>query len=130
MGASVSIKYLSPIFAAVFAVLFLRERVPHYKWLFFGCALIGVMLLKGYDTRIDTVSLILGLTGAVSAGLVYVIIRKIGQTEHPLVIINYFMLLAMGVSGIGMIPFWQTPDFMQWLPFLSIGGSGTWPRCS
>ena len=105
MGASVSLKYLSPIFAAVFAVLFLRERVPRYKWFFFGLALIGVMLLKGFDTRIDTISLILGLTGAVTAGLVYVIIRKIGQTEHPLVIINYFMLLAMCVSGIGMIPF-------------------------
>ena len=124
MGASVSLKYLSPIFAAVFAVLFLKEQVPRYKWFFFGLALIGVMLLKGFDTRIDTFSLVLALTGAVTAGLVYVIIRKIGPTEHPLVIINYFMMLAMCISGLGMIPFWQMPEPKQWIPLLVMGTIG------
>ena len=124
MGASVSLKYLSPVFAAIFAVLFLRERVPRYKWLFFGLAVIGVMLLKGYDARIDTFSLILGLTGAVTAGFVYVIIRRIGQTEHPLVIINYFMMLAAVLSGLAMIPFWQTPVLYQLLPLLAMGTIG------
>lgn len=124
MGASVSLKYLSPIFTAVFAVLILKERVPRYKWFFFGLALVGVILLKGFDTRIDSLSLALGLTGAVLGGLVYVIIRKIGQTEHPLVIINYFMVAAMTMSTIGMIPFWRMPALDEWLLLVAMGTIG------
>ena len=124
MGASVSIKYLSPIFGALFAVWILKEKVPRYKWFFFGLALLGVLLLKGFDTRIDTVSFLLGLTGAITAGLVYIIIRKIGHSEHPLVIINYFMLAAATVSGFGMIPFWHLPEGHEWLLLLLIGVVG------
>ena len=90
-GASVSLKYLSPIFTAIFAVLLLKEKVEPIQWLFFATALGGVFLLKGFDTRIDFISLILGIIGAIFGGLVYVVIRKIGTTEHPLVIVNYFM---------------------------------------
>ena len=113
MGASVSLKYLSPIFTAIFAVLFLSEKVKPIQWLFFFGALAGVFLLKGFDTRIDTVDLFLGITGAVAAGLVYVIIRKIGPSEHPMVIVNYYMLTASIFSWPGHDSFLAKPDIKR-----------------
>ncbi len=124
LGASVSLKYLSPMFTAIFAVMFLKEKIRPIKWLFFMAALGGVFLLKGFDTRIDTVTLLLGVTGAMFGGLVYVLIRRIGQSEHPMVIVNYFMLLAAVSTGIAMIPFWQTPNWRDLAMFLSIGTLG------
>ena len=121
MGASVSLKYLSPIFTAVFAVLFLTEKVKPIQWLFFLGALAGVFLLKGFDARIDTLDLFLGILGAMAAGLVYVIIRKIGQSEHPIVIVNYYMLTAAILSGLAMIPFWQNPTLKEWIFLISLG---------
>lgn len=120
-GASVSLKYLSPIFTAIFAASLLKERIKNVQWLLFGIALIGVFLLKGFDTRIDTITFILGITGALFGGLVYVIIRNIGISEHPMVIVNYFMLSAAILSGIAMIPFWQLPKLQECLILLGIG---------
>lgn len=124
LGASVSLKYLAPIFAAIFAVVFLHEKIKLLQWLCFAVALIGVFLLKGFDTRIDTLSLLMGITGAVFVGLVFVLIRRIGEGEHSLVIVNYFMFSAAVLSGITMIPFWQNPTFYEWLLLLSMGVVG------
>ncbi|NET31306.1 MAG: EamA family transporter [Cyanothece sp. SIO1E1] len=124
LGASLSLKYLSPIFTAVFAVLLINEKVKPIQWLFFLTALAGVFLLKGFDTRIDLISLIMGIVGAIFGGLVYVVIRKIGHTEHPLVIVNYFMLSATLLSGITMIFFWQNPKPLEWGLLFGMGFFG------
>lgn len=121
LGASVSIKYLSPIFTAIFAVLFINERVRPIQWLFFLTALTGVFLLKGFDARIDTISLIMGVVGAVLGGAVYVLIRRIGTSEHPLVIVNYFMLLAAVVSGIAMVFYWRNPTLIESIKLIVLG---------
>ena len=120
-GASVSLKYLSPIFTAIFAVLILKEKVKSIQWLFFLGALSGVVLLKGFDARIDNLNLILGILGAVFGGGVYVVIRKIGQSEHSMVIINYFMLSAAILTGLLMIPDWKKPSLYQWMLLISTG---------
>ena len=119
-----TLKYLSPIFTAVFAVIFLREKVYPLQAVFFLTALLGVFLLKGFDLRIDTLSLILGIIGAVFGGLVYVIIRRIGGSEHPMVIINYFMFTATVLSGIAMLPFWKTPVGVEVPMLIGIGVLG------
>ncbi len=124
MGASVTLKYLSPVFTAIFAVLLLRERVRAVQGGLFLAALIGVVLLKGFDVRIDTLNLILGIVGALFGGLVYVVIRKIGQREHPMVIINYFMFSAAVLAGFAMIPFWRNPNLYEWLMLFGIGVFG------
>ena len=123
-GASVSIKYLSPVFAAIAAVVLLKENVRPIQWIFFSMALLGVFLLKGFDNRIETWSLAIGILGAIAGGLIYPLIRKIGNSEHPFTIINYFMLTAAIVLGILMIPFWRTPTGVEWIYLLTLGTSG------
>ena len=121
LGASVSLRYLSPVFTAIFAVLLLKEKVKPIQWVFFLIALLGVFLLKGFDIRIDNLSLIMGVAGALFAGIVYVIIRNLGTAEHPLVIVNYFMFFASVLAGIVMIFYWQSPTLIEWLMLLSMG---------
>lgn len=124
LGASVSLKYLSPVFTAIFAVILIKEKVKPFQWILFATALSGVFLLKGFDPRIDTLNLILGVIGAVLAGLVYVLIRKIGKSEHPMVIVNYFMGSATILGGIWMINHWVAPTMREWILLLIIGLCG------
>ena len=124
LGAAVSLRYLAPIFTAVFAVYLLKEKVTLPQWGYFLMALIGVFLLKGFDTRIDNLSFVTGILGAFFGGLVYILIRKIGTTEHPLVIINYFMFSAASLSFIGMIFYWQSPTLLEWILLAGMGISG------
>lgn len=123
-GAAVSLKYLSPIFAAVFAMFMLKEPLRWPQIVFFGMALGGVALLKGYDTRIETMALILSLVAAVVGGLAFLFIRRIGTEEHPLVIVIYYMGLTTISMGLLMIPFWRWPTVEESLLLLAIGLTG------
>ena len=124
LGAAVSLQYTSPIFTAILAIIFLKERVFPIQWLLFFGAFLGVILLKGFDARIDALSLTIGIAGAVSSGLVYVIIRKIGESEHPIVIINYFMTFSALITGVLMIPHWINLTLESSIFFILIGTLG------
>lgn len=124
LGTAVSLRYLSPIFAILFAALFLKERVKKIQWVLFLGAFCGVLILKGFDLRISTLSFTYILISAVFSGLVYVIIRKIGKTEHPMVIINYFMFSATVLSGFIMFFDWVQPRGIEWLLLISTGFLG------
>ena len=123
-GAAVSLKYLSPIFASIFVIFLVGEPLRWRQGFFFALALVGVALLKGYDTRIETVALILSLVAAVVGGLAFLLIRKIGTGEHPLVIVIYYMGLTAISMGLLMIPHWVWPDLRQILLLLAIGITG------
>ena len=125
IGTSVSLRYTSPIFAAIFALIFLKERVKPIQWLLFLIAFVGVLIIKGFGgVDINPVGLLLIMLSALFLGLIFVVIRKIGDSEHPLVIINYFMVMAFVFGGVMSINYWKTPDLKEWLLLLSLGVFG------
>ena len=121
VGTAVSLRYLSPIFATLFAVVLLGEKLRAMQWPLFFIAFSGVLVLKGFDGAINNIGLILILTASVFSGLVYVAIRRIGSSDHPIVIVNYFMFVGTVVGGLLSIFDWKTPKGNEWWLFLSLG---------
>jgi drug/metabolite transporter (DMT)-like permease len=124
LGSAVALRYIAPIFAAIFAILLLRENVKPIQWLFFLISFLGVLVLKGLDRAVPVFGLVLVLVSSVFSGLVYIIIRRIGNREHPVVIVNYFMCIAAIIGGAGAIFNWNTPVGIDWLLLLSLGVFG------
>ncbi len=124
VGTAVSLRYIAPIFAAMFAVLFLKEKIKPLQWLFFIMAFSGVLVLKGLDTNVNTYGLILVLIASVFSGLVYIIISKIGNSEHPVVIVNYFMVVATITGGVLSINNWVNPKGIEWILLFGLGVFG------
>ncbi|WP_417860415.1 DMT family transporter [Winogradskyella sediminis] len=126
MGTAVSLRYIAPIFATIFALFVLKEKIRPVQWLFFGIAFTGVLILKGFDddTEIQFLGVILALTSAVFAGLVYIFIRKIGSADHPVVIVNYFMMVSVIIGGLLSIMNWVHPVGKEWLVLMSLGVFG------
>jgi drug/metabolite transporter (DMT)-like permease len=124
LGSSVALKYLSPIFTAIFAVFLLKEKLKPLQWGYFFISFLGVVLLKGFDARIGLFDFSLGLISAISGGILYILIRKIGDDDHPSVVVHYFMLFASIIAGILMIPYWVTPTLKDNLIFIGIGYAG------
>ena len=120
-ATAVSLRYLAPIFSAIFAIYFLKEKIRLPQWLFFLISFTGVLILKGFDTNVSNMGLALIMGAAVLSGLVYISISKIGQKDHPLIIINYFMFTATAFGGLMAIPYWQTPEGMDWALLLILG---------
>ena len=121
MGAAVSLRYIAPIFAAFFALIFLKEKVKPIQWLFFAIAFSGVIVIKGFGAELQIDGVIFALVSAVFAGLVYITIRKIGTGDHPVVVVNYFMIISAVIGGLLSINGWVNPAGQEWLIFLSLG---------
>lgn len=123
-GSAVVIKYLSPIFAAIMAVFFLKERVRSIQWLFFLLSFTGLVLMKGFDLRIDNFNLLIGLSGALVTGMTWIVIKNIGTSEHPLIVVNYMMVCGTVVAGIYCLFDWQNPSSSDLILLLIAGVAG------
>lgn len=123
-GTAVSIRYVAPIFAALFALLILKERIKKIQWLFFIAAFSGVLMLKGFDTNINSIGFFYAILSALFTGLVFIIIRRIGNEDHPMVIVNYFMTFSLVISGILCLNHWIMPIGIEWLILASLGVFG------
>ena len=121
IGTAVSLRYIAPIFAAIFAVFLLKEKLKPIQFLFFLIAFVGVLILKGFDPNVSNTGMILVISASFFTGLVYVFIRKIGQKDHPVVVVNYFMFLATLVGGIISLFIWVQPKAWDWVLLSSLG---------
>ena len=121
VGTAVSLRYTSPIFAAIFAFIFLKEKIKPIQWLLFVIAFIGVVIIKGFGTDVNSTGLLLVMISAIFLGIIFVVIRKIGTKENPLVIINYFMIMAFVFGGLMSINNWIQPNITEWILLCSLG---------
>lgn len=96
LASAVTIQYLSPIITTFFAVRFLGERLSPWSWLFLGVSFSGVALVKGIDSRINTLGLGAGLISAVASSGAYVNISRLKGKESPYTIMLY-------LSGVGTL---------------------------
>ncbi|MDC3210370.1 MAG: DMT family transporter [Saprospiraceae bacterium] len=120
LGSAISIRYLGPIFGVVMAAYFLKEKVKGIQWLSLIIAFSGVIVLKGFDPRIDSASLGLLLISALFVGMVFVMIRYLTDKEHYLTIINYFMVVTIIVS-LFFVNLWRIPIKNEWYSVVGIG---------
>ena len=124
IGTAVSLRYMGPIFAAIFAVFLLKENVKPLQWFFFAMAFAGVLILKGFDAELNWYGLILIFISAIFIGLVYIVISKIGKADHPVVVVNYFLVISTIVGGVLSINKWVQPIGKEWFLLLSLGVFG------
>ena len=122
IGSAVTIRYISPLFAAVLAVWLLRERVLPLQWLFYFLAFVGVVCIKGFDAQVNTLGVVLAILAAFFSALVYLVITKIGDDDHPLRVVFFFMLIAVLTGFVGSFIFeWLIPNSMEFSLLLLLG---------
>ena len=121
LATAVTLQFLAPIFTAILGVVLLGERMKPWQWMFFVVSFAGMLVINGFDARISSIHLLMGVIAAAGAGLAYTIIRKLNDSEHPLVIVLYFPLVTMPLTGIYSIFHWVMPQGWDWAFLLGIG---------
>jgi drug/metabolite transporter (DMT)-like permease len=124
IGVSVSIRYLSPLFATIFALFFLKEKVKPIQWVLILLALLGVFLINGFEQNISSIGILFALLSAISVGLIFVITSKIGNSENSLVIVNYFMFFTLIFGAFTSFSYWIIPNLKELLLLLFSGVFG------
>ncbi len=120
-GTAAAFKYLSPVFTSILAVIILKEKLKPLQWCYLMLSFAGVLMVKGFDPRISFFDLNIGLIAAFFGGLLFIIIRKIGEDDHHLVILHYFMFISATISGAVTINHWVTPTLYECGLILLIG---------
>ena len=127
LGDATTIHYTAPIWTALTAAFFLREKIG--PWVVAGTAvsLAGVVMIAQPQflfggAGLDPLAVGAAVAASVLAGSVYTVVRKLRETDHPLVIV--FSLAWVG--AVGSLPFallggWAWPSPEAWALLAGIG---------
>lgn len=128
-----AIGYATPIFAVIFAAIFLGERVRIIRLSAVGLGLIGVMVVLaprlslGADSlsTAATLGAILVLIASILRALVQIHVRRLVQTDTTAAIVFYFSITASLISLLTLPMGWATgaaalewtspPDWVIWM---------------
>ncbi len=121
LAGAVTIQFLAPIFTAILGIFIVNEKVAKRQWLFFLISFAGVVIIQGVDNRITGFYFFIGILAALFSGIAYNIIRKLSVSENPLVIVFYFPLVTIPVTGIYILTDWVTPHGMDLLIIILVG---------
>jgi drug/metabolite transporter (DMT)-like permease len=120
LASASTIQYLSPVFTVLLATQINKQVVRPIQWLYFAISFVGAAIIKGFDERVETTWLLVGIASAFFAGLAYNAIIKSKGTDHPMVIVFYVPLVAFPATGIACLYEWVWPAGIEWLLLLAM----------
>ncbi|PZQ22288.1 MAG: EamA family transporter [Sphingopyxis macrogoltabida] len=131
MAEATTINLSVPIFAVVFAALFLGEPTGWQRWSAVLVGFVGVLVVLDPGTVLATgfggshgAGLMIAVGGAIMTALITIAIRDLGRTENAATIVFWFSLLSMIPLGIAL-PFVFTPHTRyEWLLLVGLGFTG------
>jgi drug/metabolite transporter (DMT)-like permease len=122
------IQYLHPPLTALLAALVLHERIHGAMLASIAVSIAGLIVivqpqsLLGIEARLlPPLAVAAAVAGAAFSACAYVTVRKLGEREHPLVIVFYFPLVALPASIPAMWHDAVWPSGSDWIVLLLIG---------
>lgn len=103
LGDASMLNKMSPFFAVLFSLIFLKEKLKLYQVLILTGAFIGAMfVVKPTFQNAELIPSLCGLLGGIGAGAAYSMVRALGKRgEKGSLIVLFFS----GFSCVSMIPF-------------------------
>ncbi|MGR5130732.1 DMT family transporter [Vibrio alfacsensis] len=120
-------QYIHPVFTALLAMLFLKERIQFSTLICIVLCVLGVYVIVRPETNAGTehvlpmFSVMIAILGAFGSSIAYVIVRKLSQTEDSSVIIFYFPLVALPASIFLMGDQFVMPDLYLTMMLVLVG---------
>ncbi|MEZ4705322.1 MAG: DMT family transporter [Bdellovibrionota bacterium] len=111
----------APIFTLLIGIPLLHEKPIPIQWVFFSGAIVGVVLVKGFDQTAPWTHYLPAFGSAMIAGVAHNLVRELRKTEHAQVIIFYLALTSLSIFFPWAAYTWVWPTQTEWLFVLSLG---------
>lgn len=122
------IQLTNPLLVAMAAPMVLGEPLRRSDVAGVVLGLAGVVLLArptflfgGSAQPLDPLGLGVAIVGAVISAGVYLVVRKLRATEHPLVVVLQFPMLVVPLTIPLAVPVWRWPTAWEWLVLAGVG---------
>jgi drug/metabolite transporter (DMT)-like permease len=130
LAEAVVILHMAPIFTAILAAVALSEPINRrliVAILFSACGVLAIVRpeflfgASGMQAAREPWGLVIGFIGALASACAYVLVRRIGDRENPLVTVFYFPLVTLPISLPIAAVEWLWPTPLEWLMLLGLG---------
>ena len=112
---------LSPFFVALFAMLFLHEKLSRYIVPVLIVAFAGAVLVIKPQFDLEAIPAVAGFISAAASGAAYTVVRYLRRDEPPYRIVFYFSLVSVLVVVPPMLLNFVRPEGLQWAYLLGGG---------
>jgi drug/metabolite transporter (DMT)-like permease len=122
LADATTIQQTTPLVTAFLAYWLLGERVGITTFIAFACGITGVLVIvHPSGNGLDPVGVAVAIAGSTCSAIAYVTVKQLSKTEHPLVIVFYFPLVATPLAVPWAIAEWVAPDAIDVLLLVGIG---------
>jgi drug/metabolite transporter (DMT)-like permease len=94
LAEAITFSKTSPIFTAIFAYIFIKEKLSFQAWIGVFIGFVGIMFITGFDGSNLSKSDWLGILSGVGAGLAYTSIRELRNYYDTRAIVFSFMFIG------------------------------------
>ncbi|MGR3467702.1 MAG: DMT family transporter [Shimia sp.] len=115
-----ALSFLNPVFAMLFAIVLLGERVGPWRWGAAAVAFAGAVILLRPTGAVELGAL-LALASAVVLGLEISFIKRLTGRERPLQIILIANLVGLCIATTVAVPVLQWPTGVEWAWLSAVG---------
>lgn len=117
-----TIHQVVPLMTALLAWWLLDERIGAATFVALACGIAGVLVIvHPSGAGLDPWGAGVALAAAICSAFAYVTVRQLSKSEHPLVIVFYFPLVATPLSIPWAAAGWVTPSAIDVLLLVAIG---------
>jgi drug/metabolite transporter (DMT)-like permease len=117
-----TIQQIVPLFTAVLAWWLLDEEIGWRTFVALGCGITGVLVIvHPSGSGLDPVGVLVAVGAAICSSIAYVTVRTLSRSEHALVIVFYFPLVATPLAIPWAVADWVTPSPIDILLLIAIG---------
>ncbi len=114
LADATALSFLNPLFAMLFALVLLGERVGRWRWLAAAIAFAGVAVITQPGSRAFDPAALLALGAAASIGAELIFIKRLSVREPALRILVINNGLAALIAGGAALFVWRPPDPQEW----------------
>ena len=122
---AITISFAAPIFATIFSIIFLNEKVRLIRWLAIFFGLTGVIIVLKPGTELFTYYSFFPILFCIGFATISIAIKKLSKTEPDYLIALYFTLVLILFGLISISMGWKKIDISDIHYLIIIGLSGS-----
>lgn len=122
LADATTIQNATPLLTAVLAWWLLDETIGWPTAIAIACGIAGVALIvRPTGAGLDPIGVGAALVAVTCSSIAYVTVRELSRTEHPLIIVFYFPLVATPLALPWALTAFAMPGPIDWLVLIAIG---------
>jgi drug/metabolite transporter (DMT)-like permease len=125
LADATALGFSQPLFSVCVAVLVLREKVRWRRWSATIVGFIGVLVMVRPGAGSLQPGALVALTNALTVALSILLVRRLSNSESPLMILTQFAIWSTLLLAVPAIWVWRWPDAWGWVLAVGVSASAT-----